>query len=200
MNATGGSALGQHLQNEVAPPVLFNTWKHHAGALRERIAETRDAAALPGLAAQLAVVGSELMDLYVGALTPVEIGAKVVAELSAAGRLEQDAFRAWVQEGGGYQVVTFAEDGSRWVLRCGPEHDRYVHVHPARYAPQTRRVRANVLKTAVMVLAYVHVHGGDPQHVHLVNRVRTQYLGLSKMRALADDQGLSAVLDVLATP
>jgi hypothetical protein len=200
MNATSGTPLGQHLQNEVPAPALLNTWKHHAGALRQRIAETGDAAALPGLAAQLTVIGNELMDLYVGALTPVEVGAKVLAELRAAGRLEVEPFRAWLQEGGGYQVVTFAEDGSRWVLRCGPEHDRYVHVHPARYAPETRRVRANVLKTAVMVLAYVHVHGGDPQDIRLVNRVRAQFLGLSKMRALADDQGLSAVLDVLATP
>ena len=82
----------------------------------------------------------------------------------------------------------------------GEEGGRYVHVHPARYAPQTRRVRANVLKTAVMVLAFVNVNGGDPQHIQLVNQVRTQYLGLSKMRALADDQGLSAVLDVLGGP
>ena len=39
---------------------------------------------------------------------------------------------------------------------------RYVHVHPARYSPESRRVRANVLKTAVMALAVVKVHGGDP--------------------------------------
>ena len=33
------SPLGDHLLGEVPPPVLFNTWKHHAGALRQRIAE-----------------------------------------------------------------------------------------------------------------------------------------------------------------
>src|SRR5437016_346852 len=96
MNATGDPTLGRHLQNELPSPVLFNTWKHHAGALRRRINETQDAAALPALAAQLAVIGSELMDLYVGALTPAEVGAKVLAELRAAGRLEWAAFRAWV--------------------------------------------------------------------------------------------------------
>ncbi len=199
MNAISDTPLGRHLHNEVPPPALFNTWKHHAGDLRQRVADA-DAAALPNLAAQLAVIGSELMDLYVGALTPVEIGTRVLAELRGAGRLELPAFRAWVAEGGGYQVVTLPADDSRWVLRCGGEHDRYVHVHPARYAPQTRRVRANVLKTAVMVLAYVRVHGGDPHDVRLVNHVRTQFLDLSKMRALADDQGLSAVLDVLTAP
>src|SRR5271156_1875027 len=100
MNATCDNPLGQHLQNEVPPPALFNTWKHHAGALRQRIAETKDAAALPALAGQLLVIGNELMDLYVGTLTPVEIGEKVLAELRTANRLEQEAFRGWVLEGG----------------------------------------------------------------------------------------------------
>jgi hypothetical protein len=179
--------------------VLFNTWKHHAGALRDRIAETarRGEPGLRELAGRLVVLGTELMDLYTGAFTPAEIADKIVALLRAEGRLERAAYRAWVEESGGYAVVTLAEDGSRWVLRPGEEGDRYVHVHPARWAPETRRVRANVLKTAVMALAYAAAHGGDPLDVRLVNTVRATYLGLSKVRALADDQGLSAVIDVL---
>jgi hypothetical protein len=187
-----------HLQ-ELPPPILFNAWKHHAGALRQRVEEAGRAGpvALPELAERLVVMGTELMDLYTGAFEPAEVAGKVIAALRAAGRLEPDAYRAWVRESGGYSVLELPEDGSRWVLRLGEEGERYVHVHPARWAPQTRRVRANVLKTAVMVLAYAAVHGGDPLDVRLVNAVRTKYLGLSKVRALADDQGLSAVIDVL---
>jgi hypothetical protein len=179
--------------------VLFNTWKHHAGALRDRVAEAARCGeeGLRELAGRLVVLGTELMDLYTGALTPAEIADRVVALLRAAGRLERAAYRAWVEESGGYAVVTLAEDGSRWVLRRGEEGERYVHVHPARWAPHTRRVRANVLKTAVMVLAHAAAHGDDPLDVRLVNAVRVQYLGLSKVRALADDQGLSAVIEVL---
>jgi hypothetical protein len=193
------SPLGEHLLGEVPPPVLFNTWKHHAGALRQRVEEVARAgpAALPELAERLVVMGTELMDLYTGAFSPTEVAEKVVAALRAAGRLEPDAYRAWLQESGGYAVIELAEDRSRWVLRQGAEGERYVHVHPARWAPQTRRVRANVLKTAVMVLACAAVHGGEPLDVRLVNAARTKYLGLSKVRALADDQGLSAVIDVL---
>ncbi|MCI0460830.1 MAG: hypothetical protein L0Z62_28105 [Gemmataceae bacterium] len=191
--------LGTHLLGEVPAPVLLNTWKHHAGALRQRIEEVAalGQAGLEELAERLVVVGTELMDLYTGALTPAEIAARVIAALRAAGRLEPEAYRAWLRDSGGYGVIDLAEDGSRWVLRAGEEGERYVHVHPARWAPCTRRVRANVLKTAVMVLAHTAVHGGDPLNVRVVNTVREKYLGLSRMRALTDDGGLSAMIEVL---
>jgi hypothetical protein len=179
--------------------VLLNAWKHHAGALRQRIALTVRAgdAALPGLAGQLVVVGTELMDLYVGRFTPAEIGAKLLAALTAADLLPLERYRTWLLSGGGYQVLTFAEDTSRWVLRLGEADGCYVHVHPARWAPQTLRVRANVLKTAVMVLAYAGVHQGDPKNVALINAVRGTYLGLSPIRGLAGDQGLRGLIDLL---
>ena len=72
-----------------------------------------------------------------------------------------------------------------------------VHLHPGRWAPETRRVRANVLKTALMVLAYTAVHGGDPRDVAVINRVRQQYLGMAPIRELLGDQGLGVILDVL---
>ncbi len=183
---------------DTPPPVLLNTWKHHAGALRLRIASCRDDADLGSLAGQLVVIGTELMDLYTGQLTPGDIAAKVIATLQTEQRLELEAFRTWILAAGGYRVLTFA-DQTQWVLRLGPEADRFVHVHPGRWAPETRRVRANVLKTAVMVLAHVRVHGGDPEDVALVNQVRQKHLGLSPIRALAGDQGLSAVIDLLRT-
>jgi hypothetical protein len=179
--------------------VLLNTWKHHAAALRLRIAETVQAGepGLDDLAARLVVMGTELMDLYTGRLTPAEIGERVIAQLQAAGQLALPAYRAWVKAAGGYQMLTF-EDGTRWVLRLGDESDRYVHVHPGRWAPQTCRVRANVLKTAVLVLAHAGVHGGDPMDVARANAVRRDYLGLAPVgRELAGDQGIGMLIDLL---
>jgi hypothetical protein len=184
---------------EVRPPVLLNTWKHHAGALRRRIAEAARGgeAGLAALAGGMVVIGTELMDLYVGRFTPAEIAAKVVAQLHADGVLAPDAYRAWVAAEGGYRLLTFAEDDSIWVLRAGDE-ERYVHVHPARWAPATLRVRANVLKTAVMALAFAAVHGGDPMDRALLNRVRADYLSLSPVgRDPAGEQGVGRIIDLL---
>jgi hypothetical protein len=184
---------------DVPSPVLFNAWKHHAGVLRLRIREAAaDGACLRELAARMVVIGTELMDLYVGRLTPPDISARVLADLKAEGRLALGAYRSWVEGQGGYAVLTFPEDESRWVLRLGDEGDRYVHVHPGRWSPATLRVRANVLKTAVMVLAYVRAHGGDPLDRALVNQVRANYLGLAPVgKDLAGEQGIGRIIDVL---
>jgi len=184
---------------ELPFPVVLNGCKHHAQVLRERIAlaAAGGEASLEGLAGQLVVIGTALMDLYTGRLSPAEIADRVLAALDAHNRLSLDAYRAWVQANGGYQVLTFPEDGSRWVLRLGDEADRYVHVHPGRWSPATLRVRANVLKTAVMVLADAAAHGGDPLDVARINRVRGRYLGLPPLVALAGERGLRGVLDVL---
>jgi hypothetical protein len=184
---------------DVPPPVLFNAWKHHAGALRRRIAEGANAGpeGLAPLAPQLLVIGTELMDLYTGDLSPAEIGAGVVACLRQEGRLDAEVYRPWLEEDGGYRVLTLPADGSAWVLRFGEEGGRYVHVHPGRWTPHTRRVRANVLKTAVMALAHAAAFGADPLDVALINRVRREHLGLAPVPALADEGGLGAVIEVL---
>jgi hypothetical protein len=181
--------------------VLLNTWKHHAAALRSRIRETvqTGALALDELANYLDVIGTELMDLYIGHLSPAEIGDKVLAQLQAEDRVSLPAYRAWLSASGGYGVLTFVGDGSRWVLRLGDETGRYIHVHPARWAPRTCRVRANVLKTAVMVLAHVGVHGGDPMELARVNAVRAEYLSLAPMgRNLSGAEGLGALIELLS--
>ncbi len=83
------------------------------------------------------------------------------------------------------------------MLRVADDAHAWVHVHPGRWAPHTKRVRANVLKTAVLVLAHVAVHGGNPRDVELVNRLRTEHLGLSPMREVLVEQGLGVVLELL---
>jgi hypothetical protein len=184
---------------EVPPPILFNTWKHHAAAIRHRIGSLveGEASSLNVLSRELLVIGSELMDLYMGALLPAEIARGIIAILERQSRLEISSYRAWIAGGKGYRVETLAEDGSEWVLRMGDEAGRYVHIHPARWAPLTRRVRANVLKTAIMVSAYVQVSGGDPNDIQLINAVRAQYLEMSPMGKLSMDEGLGLLLDAL---
>jgi hypothetical protein len=185
---------------EVPWPILFNTWKHHAKALRWRVEEAARAgeAGLEELAGRMVVIGTKLMDLYIGRLWPAEVGARILAALAAEGRLTLPDYREWVEGGDGYRLLTFPEDDSRWVLGVGDVADRYVHLHPGRWSPATVRVRANVLKTAVVVLAWVGAHGGDPLDRELVNALRGRYLGLSPLgKDLAGELGVGRVIDLL---
>ena len=185
---------------DVPSPILLNAHKHHAGFLRERIRHTVAAgpSGLQPLAEGLVVVGTRLMDLYHGPFAPREIADKVLAELRTTGRESPELYRAWVEDAGGYRTIDFMEDASRWVLRFGEEEGRFVHVHPARGSPFTIRVRANVLVTAVMALAYAGIHGGDPLGRKVVNTVRRDYLGLEPLgRDAATSEGIGAIIELL---
>jgi hypothetical protein len=182
------------------PPLLFNPWKHHAGFLRAQIRNGSSAGpdALSGLAARLRVIGTDLMDLYHGPLAPTEIGRLVISRLAADGLLGPSSYREWIVAAGGYRTLDLSVDLSRWVLRMGAEESRYVHLHPGRWAPLTCRVRANVLKTAVMALACAAVHGGNRVDIGLVNHVRCAFLDLPPVAGrLRDDQGLGAMIALL---
>jgi hypothetical protein len=186
------------LPSAPAYPVHFNSWKHHAAALRERIAlVVRGQTTLDELCRGLAVIGSELMDLYTGVLSPVEIGDRVIAALEQGNHLSPEAYRLWLEANGGYQVLDFSEDSSRWILRLGEPQGRYVHVHPGRWTPHTIRVRANVLKTAVMVVAVARAQGKDPLELALINQVRTDYLGYSPIKNLRGAGGIRGTIEVL---
>ncbi len=204
MSSAQSSELSDNtaLPEEAAPPIRFNIWKHHAGAIRWQLIQIAQGgqSRLLALPDQLRVIGTDLMDLYLGPLTPAQIGMRICEALTAGGRLERTSYQAWIDAGGGYRVLGTEYDECSWVLRLGSDSERYVHVHPARNARQTRRVRATVLKTAIAVLAQVAVHGGDPLDVVLINQVRRQILDLPPIASLASSQGLVEVLKLLRAP
>jgi hypothetical protein len=190
--------LGTRL--EVPAPVLFNTFKHHAGALRVRIRQAiaRGEPALLDLVGETVVMGSKLMDLYTGVLWPGEIAERVLAHLATAGVLDQAAFRSWLAGQGEYAVVTLPDDQSNWVLRLGDETERYIHLHPGRWSPASVRVRANVIKTAFFVLIHAGIHGEDPMDRAVINLVRREYLNLSPVgRDPEGELGLGSVIEIL---
>lgn len=185
---------------DVLPPVLFNTWKHHAGTLRTRLDQVAGGGpeAVRALARQLAVVGGGLMDLYTGTLSPRDLSARVIDDLRRSGRLDPEAYHAWLLQAGDYAMLTHPDDGSCWVLRMGDPAGRFVHLHPGRWTPYTMRVRANVLKTAVLVHAHVRVHGGDPMSRDVIDAVRRDLLGLAPLgRDPGGDAGLGAAIELL---
>jgi len=178
--------------------VLLNTWKHHAGWIRERItrAVSGGAAAVEALPAEMAVVGSRLMDLYTGPFTPAEIAMRLADQLRAAGRFEYGPLSEWLRGQGEYSMLDLP-DGSKWTVRLGPADGRYIHLHPGRWVPNTMRVNANTLKSAVMAHAHAGLVGGDPADLAIANEARRKYLGFLPLRELTGDGGLGAVIEAL---
>lgn len=185
--------------NEPIPhPFLLNTWKHHAGWIRRRVGQAvgdgRDAVEV--LPVEMAVVGARLMDLYTGPFAPAAIADHVGDQLRAAGRFEFDPLSEWLRDSGEYAMLDLP-DGSKWTVRLGPADGRYLHLHPGRWVPNTIRVNANTLKSAVMAHALAGLTGRDPADLAVVNEARRKYLGLLPVRELTGDGGLGAVIEVL---
>ena len=176
----------------------MNVWKHHAGALREQVALAvrTGERCLDELSRKVAVIGSDVMDVYLGELSPPDIGKEIVSHLESGRRLTPEAYRNWLELNGGYQTIALS-DGSRWILRLGDQERRYVHVHPARRAPGTLRVRANVLKTAVLTLAVAGIHGADPLEIAAINGVRGEFLGYSPISTSNAGRAIRGIIDVL---
>lgn len=184
---------------EPTHPVLLNTWKHHAGWIRWRIgrAVSAGAAGVAELPREMAVVGTRLMDLYTGPLTPAEIGGHAVEQLRAADRLAFEPLSAWLAAQGEFSMIELP-DGSKWTIRLGPEDGRYLHLHPGRWVPNTVRVQANTLRSAVVAHAHARLICGDPSDSAVVNEARRTYLGLLPVRELGADGGLGAIIAALA--
>ena len=159
-------------------------------AVQSGLAEVRD------LPREMAIVGTRLMDLYLGGLTPREASTAVLHHLQTEGRLEHDRLKEWLNVRGGYDVIELL-DGSKWAIRLGPADGRYVHLHPGRWSPRTMRVQANTLKSAVMANALAKITGRDALDLAIVNEARELYLGLEPIRKLSGAGGLRAVIELL---
>ncbi|MCI0702682.1 MAG: hypothetical protein L0241_16505 [Planctomycetia bacterium] len=186
------------MTDDLPHPALLNTWKHHAGWIRGRIASAAsvDREGVEALPAEMAVVGARLMDLYTGSFTPVAIAEFVFADLKSRELFEFDPLAKWLTEQGEYAMTEFP-DGSKWTIRLGPADGRYLHLHPGRWVPHTMRVQANTLKSAVMTHAHALLTGRDPTELEVVNEARKLYLGLLPVRELTGDGGLGAVIAAL---
>lgn len=189
------------MTDDLPHPALLNTWKHHAGWIRRRIAAAAHSGAesVARLPTEMAVVGSRLMDLYVGTLAPATVAEHVFTDLKARGLFEYEPLAKWLAERGEY-AITEVPDGSKWTIRLGPADGRYLHLHPGRWAPHTMRVQANTLRSAVMAHAHAQLTGRDARDLSVVNDARTRYLGLLPVRELTGDGGLGAVIAALNGP
>ncbi|OGU54799.1 MAG: hypothetical protein A2V66_06820 [Ignavibacteria bacterium RBG_13_36_8] len=174
-------------------PVLLNCWKHHAGFIKGGIQVKSEHEIL----GELKTIGDSLMDLYLGSMSPHDISVQVIEQLKGRNILEKKAYTDWIETDNDQYRMIELSDNSKWTLRLGDDEKRYVHIHPGRYSHHTMRVRSLSLKTAIAVLVWTKIHGGDALNISVINKVRKEWLNESPIKSVSKNEGLGKLIGIL---
>jgi hypothetical protein len=71
-----------------------------------------------------------------------------------------------------------------------------VHIHPGRYSPQTIRVKATTLKTAILILYFEQVADVEIVNANAINQIRKEYLNEPPIKSLSSASGLGRLVDL----
>ncbi|RJP72725.1 MAG: hypothetical protein C4539_03170 [Ignavibacteriales bacterium] len=179
-------------------PVLLNLWKHHLGFIIGNIVKTKSEADLEIIRTNLLKIGGSQMDLYIGSLTPENILDQVYSFIQSNQLTTKENYQSWLSSDSGKEYSQFSlSDKSDWTFRLGNEEDKFVHIHPSRYSPNTIRIKATVLKTAILVFSFLNFKNGSYIDINLINRLRKEYLEESPLKTVEFKKGLGKFLDFL---
>jgi hypothetical protein len=178
--------------------ILFNRWKHHLGFITENIIRTKSEEELKIIKTNLLKIGESQMDLYTGSLSPEEILEQVYLFISSNKLSAKENYQSWLYSDlrKGYSQYSLS-DNSNWTFRLSNEEDKFIHIHPSRYSPNSIRVKATVLKTAILVFSYLNFHKGSYIDINLINMIRKEYLDESPVKSIDNEKGLGKFLYLL---
>ncbi|MFH1194680.1 MAG: hypothetical protein V1720_03135 [bacterium] len=188
-----------HEPSLIPKPLSLNLWKHHAGFVIHKIRNIRDRSerTFKWLMSVTQKIGTSRMDFYFGTLKPSDISAQILAFLDEKQIQSLEEYVAWLKENNTDYRTTELSDGSVWVMRVSDDPERYVHLHPAKNSPWATRVKANTLKTSILVLAIEKIHKRGQSSLSAINTMRRKYAKLSPMKELEKEKGLESFLQLL---
>ena len=132
-------------------------------------------------------VCNNYIDIYIGSMTPRDVGDAVVSLLKSKKALGLAVFTGWVGKNKGYRKIKLGDE-SEWVVRISNDPERYIHLHPARTGPSTMRFKGSTLKTVCLLKMSLKGVSVTPT-VENVNRVRIQ-AGMSPVKRLEPGKGI----------
>lgn len=182
---------------QLPAPVLFHPLKHHLGYIQAFV-EHNATIPIAELKAALLTIGGSQLDLYTGSLSPLQIATEVLQHLDNLQLKQPSAYQKYLATAGAaYRLVTLS-DGTDWVMRWGVVEGRYVHLHPARYAQYTLRVKAIVLKTAIAAVITANKRGKIAvMDTDFINEVRAAWLALPPVKDLSSSEGLGSMIALI---
>jgi len=177
-------------------PVRLNCWKHHLKFIRAQIKKGRkEHPSANKLKELLLVIGESQMDLYLGTLSPRSIATEITDKLSKTGADSRELFLKWLYDSGKNYKLLILSDNSVWTVRAGKDAKRYVHIHPGRQSPETMRVKALTLKTAI--LTAIIAGENDVLNIDLINNLRVNLLDVSPLKSISASSGLGKFINIL---
>lgn len=182
---------------QIPLPINLNCWKHHAGFIKKQIDSVKETKELDQLKFYLLKIGESQMDLYFGEYSPVRISEQILDCLHRKKIFSALLYKDWLsKDGKDYQLVEL-KDKSIWTLRLGDDAERYVHIHPGRYSPNTVRVKATTLKTAIFLLCLEQLGEIKSFETETINNIRKKYLDEPPLKSFSGASGISRLLDLL---
>lgn len=148
---------------------------------------------------EMRVIGTNLLDLYLGKLSVEEICAESIDFFNKEKITGPDEFKKWLKASS-YQKIELS-DKSVWVVKEGINEIRYIHIHPAKNSPNTIRVRGATLKT-VLALKTKEEELASEKLLDLkkVNHIRKEYLQLSPVKSLERGKGIARLWSYFNSP
>jgi hypothetical protein len=182
----------------LASTIKFNALKHHASFLMNTIPEWKNQN-MGTIIPELSELGDNQFDVYTGHLSVHQITHQVCDYMTNLKITERQSFQKWIGKKHYRELVL--SDCSKWVIRLGEDPEKFIHIHPGRNQEFVFRVKANHLKTAIVI--FIDNQPDSIQDIQLstayINKIRAEILGLSPVRSIAEcSKALSALKFLIA--
>jgi hypothetical protein len=177
-------------------PILFNPLKHHLGFIKDYIDENLDSKEHfdnQTLIKELKHLGGSLMDIYSGVLSPDSVIDEILRFLNANHLIDKDHYMKWAGKGLKELKTIELSDSSKWVLKYSENEARFVHPFPARYSPQSFRVKANTLKSAILYIICIGKDYITEEDLNIARAVS----GLSPVKDVVDAEAITEMIEIL---
>ena len=168
--------------------ILFNELKHHLSYVRKEI---NNRTSIEDLLPLILTLGHSKMDMYAGNLSISMLFEETLSQIPSKNAPE---FREWINSNNGYRMLQLS-DQSEWIVRYATEKPlQFIHLHPGRYSPNTFRVSATILKTAVLTVAALQYDVIDEINTSTINHLRSKYLSQSPIKSLEKSMFLERMI------
>lgn len=166
---------------EIPYPITFNPYKHHLQFLLSEL-ERWKKCDWKEVYSDLQKIGSNLTDFYYGNLSIREICSETLKQTHKRGIKSRQKLADWT--GPRAWRTIFLSDKSEWMIKSS-NNICYLHIHPAKHALHTQRIRAGVLKTVLALNSKGIVFDeNNPELLHTVNHIRKNLLQLSPIKEM----------------